>query len=125
MEKSPDKILPELNPLIEEGFIYRDKGLYRFQHDRIQETAYGLLSDSEKIGFHYKIGKLLLKMTDSEELDNIIIDIVNQLNQGSSLIDNQNEKNSLAELNLKAGRKAKAANNRHRFTGYRFLAGTI
>ncbi len=81
---------------------------YKFLHDRVQQAAYSLMGDEYK-GVHLKIGRLLLQKLGEEEREERIFDIVNHLNSGIELIVDQNEKNQLAELNLQAGRKAKAA----------------
>lgn len=82
---------------------------YRFLHDRIQQAAYFLIPEKQKQLTHLKIGQLLLHNTPAEELEVKIFDIVNQLNIGVELIDQQLEKNELANLNLIAGQKAKAS----------------
>ncbi|MBW4508915.1 MAG: AAA family ATPase [Scytonematopsis contorta HA4267-MV1] len=83
--------------------------IYRFLHDRIQQAAYSLIPESEKKITHLKIGELLLKNTPKVEQEKNIFDIVQQLNYGVDLIIQQNQKDELAELNLIAGKKAKAA----------------
>ncbi|NET27539.1 AAA family ATPase [Okeania sp. SIO1I7] len=82
---------------------------YKFSHDRVQQAAYSLIPAAEKKQVHLQIGRLLLKNLEEDELQNKIFDVVNQLNQGSSLIAEQWEKDELAKLNLQAGKKAKAA----------------
>jgi len=82
---------------------------YTFLHDRVQQAAYSLIVDENKKEAHLKIGRLLLKNTDEETLEENIFDIVNQLNAGLELIDNLEEKTKLAKLNLLAGQKAKAS----------------
>ncbi|GGA27903.1 hypothetical protein [Okeania sp. KiyG1] len=82
---------------------------YKFLHDRVQQAAYSLIPAVEKKQVHLQIGRLLLKNIEEDELQKKIFDVVNQLNQGSSLITEQWEKDELAKLNLQAGRKAKAA----------------
>jgi PAS domain S-box-containing protein len=82
---------------------------YKFLHDRVQQATYSLIPDVERKAFHLKIGRLLLKNTQSSELEDKLFEIVNNLNQGIDLITNQSEKNELASLNLMAGRKAKLA----------------
>ncbi len=82
---------------------------YRFLHDRVQQAAYFLIPEDHKKLTHLKIGQLLLRNTSEGEKEEKIFDIVNQLNIGTELIGYQNERNELAQLNLIAGRKAKAS----------------
>ena len=82
---------------------------YKFLHDRVQQAVYSLIPEEEKKRTHLQIGRLLLKNITDDELLNNIFEIVNQLNEGSELITEQQEKDNLAELNLKAAKKAKAS----------------
>jgi predicted ATPase len=82
---------------------------YKFLHDRVQQAAYSMIPENQKKATHLKIGKLLLHQYAENALEENIFDIVNQLNIGVEFIGQQSEKYDLANFNLIAGRKAKAA----------------
>ena len=71
--------------------------------------AYSLIPDEQKKATHLKIGQLLLQKTTPEERQENIFALVNQLNYGTDLLISETEKYQLAELNLIAGQRAKAA----------------
>lgn len=89
--------------------INTDKVFYKFLHDRVQQAAYSLIPSEEQKATHLKIGQLLLHNTAQDALEENVFDIVNQLNIGVEFITEQEEKYKLAQLNLIAARKAKAA----------------
>ncbi|MCU0547039.1 MAG: trifunctional serine/threonine-protein kinase/ATP-binding protein/sensor histidine kinase [Oscillatoriaceae cyanobacterium Prado104] len=82
---------------------------YKFLHDRVQQAAYALISESQKQETHLKIGMLLLQNAPAEYLEDYVFDIVNQLNAARNIISSAAEKIQLVKLNLMAGRKAKAS----------------
>ncbi|MDZ8184166.1 MAG: AAA family ATPase [Nostoc sp. ChiSLP02] len=82
---------------------------YRFLHDRIQQAAYKLIAEDDKQATHLAIGQLLHASTPETELEANIFEIVNHLNIGIDLLVQPDRKLELAQLNLIAGRKAKAA----------------
>ena len=81
----------------------------QFLHDRVQQAAYALIDEEEKKSVHLKIGRLLQKNSPDEALEERIFTIVEHLNKGIELIENQSEKNEIARLNLIAGKKAKSS----------------
>ncbi len=82
---------------------------YKFLHDRVQQAAYSLISETDRKATHLKIGKNILKNTLPDNLEDNIFAIVNQLNIGVDLITSKLEKYEIAHLNLMAGSKAKLA----------------
>ncbi|MEG4417260.1 AAA family ATPase [Microcoleus sp. LAD1_D5] len=80
---------------------------YKFLHDRVQQAAYSLIPDSEKKATHLKIGQLLLQNSSEIQQEEKLFDIVRHLNQGEQLFTQQSERETLAQLNLKAGQKAR------------------
>ena len=82
---------------------------YKFQHDRIQQAAYALIDDDRKQSVHLQIGRLLLENLGKADLEEKLFTLVDHLNKGRSLLENDRKKIELAELNLRAGKKAKQA----------------
>lgn len=82
---------------------------YKFLHDRVQQAAYSLIPDDEKKETHLKIGQLLLKNATPEARKDNIFALVNQLNYGIEFLISEAQKYELAELNLIAGKRAKAS----------------
>jgi PAS domain S-box-containing protein len=78
---------------------------YRFLHDRVQQAAYSLIPADHKQHTHLQIGRLLLANNPTNQL----FAIVNHFNEAIKLIQDVAEQQMLAELNLQAAQKAKAA----------------
>jgi predicted ATPase/transcriptional regulator with GAF, ATPase, and Fis domain/tRNA A-37 threonylcarbamoyl transferase component Bud32 len=91
------------------GLILRLDGSYAFLHDRIQEAAYALIPQSERVGAHLRIGRVLLASMTPDGLAEHLFDVANQLNQGAALLIDRDEKVLVATIDLSAGRKAKAS----------------
>ncbi|MCU0846471.1 MAG: trifunctional serine/threonine-protein kinase/ATP-binding protein/SpoIIE family protein phosphatase [Spirochaetes bacterium] len=105
--KTVDETLNDLNTAMEEGLISLTNKFYMFHHDRIQEAAYSLIPERDKINMHYKIGNTVLDNCAESDLGDNIFYIVNQLNLGLELIASDSERMKIAGLNLLAGKKAK------------------
>jgi len=124
-EKNTDNTYQNLMPALEEGLVLPTSKLelteddilnspvkirhFQFLHDRVQQAAYVLIDEAHKKAVHLQIGRLLLANTPSEGLEEQLFDIVGHLNNGVVLVDKQAEKNEIARLNLRVGKKAKAA----------------
>jgi PAS domain S-box-containing protein len=103
----------DIHSVLEEAvraeLIERLNDSYRFIHDRIQEAAYSLVPESLRPEAHLRIGRLLAAHTPPEQREEAIFEIVNQLNRGAVLVTSLEERQHLAEFNLIAGKRAKAA----------------
>ncbi len=131
-EHSPEAVADELWPALAEHFIQPlgegheldDLGVgsatldasvdaaaasYRFTHDRIQGAAYDLVPETSRTATHYRIGRLMLDRLAAGEVGEDLLAIANHLNRGWRHIRGTEETEQVAKLNLRAGRKAKAA----------------
>lgn len=105
-EKSLEK---DLREAVRESLLFALRGKrYMFFHDRIQQAAYANIPDEQRNKLHLQIGRLLLDRLPQQAIDEKVFDIVNHFNMAADLIDDRKEKERVAELNLLAGRKAKA-----------------
>jgi PAS domain S-box-containing protein len=106
---SAEQVQAALWEAVRQELVERLDGAYRFTHDRVQEAAYSLIPDASREADHLRIGRLLAARTPPDQLEEAIFEIVNQLNRGATLITAREEREQLAELNLIAGKRAKAS----------------
>jgi PAS domain S-box-containing protein len=106
---SEEEVHSDLWEALRLEFIVRLEGSYKFVHDRVQEAAYSLIPEQLRAEAHLRIGRLLTARTPPEQREEAIFEIVNHLNRGAALITSQEEREQLAELNLIAGKRAKAS----------------
>lgn len=106
---SEKKVQSDLWEAVRQELIDHLDGSYKFMHDRIHEAAYSLIPEESRPEEHLRIGRLLLLHTPLEKREESIFDIVNQLNRGASLITSREEREELAQLDLIAGKRAKAS----------------
>jgi predicted ATPase/signal transduction histidine kinase len=81
---------------------------YQFAHDRVQEAAYALSSQSERNKIHLLIGRAL-RARSPEEQETNLFELVDQLDFGVEFIDDPGERFELAKLNARAAAKARGA----------------
>ncbi|MGM0532422.1 MAG: ATP-binding protein, partial [Bacteroidota bacterium] len=78
----------------------------KFLHDKVQQAAFNLI-DSDKVpGILLEIGRKLLSFLTREQFEEYLFEIVNDLNSGWHLIEDDSEKVRVVELNLLAAQKA-------------------
>ncbi len=98
-----------LNEAFRAGLLFQNEDAYSFAHDRVHEAAYSTIPAEERSATHWAIGSRLLQTLDDGEIDATIFEVVSQFNRGESRSASQSERVAVAALNLRAGRKAKAA----------------
>ena len=125
-EESPSAVVEHLAPAVDAGLVIAPERTYgfapdlggdpsgaalvfRFLHDRVQQAAFALIPPAERAQVHLTIGRRLLAEQDARGEAEIDFEIVNHLNHGRELLHDPAELRRLAELNLAAGRRAKAS----------------
>ena len=108
-EQSSEDMHGQLFEAIRAGFIFRSEHAYTFLHDRVQEAAYSLIPEQARAEAHLRIGRRLATRIPPEQREEAIFEIVNQLNRGAPRIVSLDEREEVAELNLIAGKRAKAS----------------
>jgi PAS domain S-box-containing protein len=109
LQTSQQQLDAALLPALSLSLVERQGEAYKFAHDRVEEAAYSLIPEESRAEFHLLIGRLLLLRAPPERREEMIFEIVNQLNRGNILMTDREEREQLAELNLMAGNRAKAA----------------
>jgi serine phosphatase RsbU (regulator of sigma subunit)/tetratricopeptide (TPR) repeat protein len=90
-----------LHQAVREGFLLNQDGQqFKFVHDRIQQAAYGLLSEQERATLHYAIAK---HMRDAHWQD--VFELTSQWNRAESVVSNK-DAGYMVSLNLQAGKQA-------------------
>jgi PAS domain S-box-containing protein len=106
---SKDDVHSALREAVQHELVQRMSGQYKFVHDRVQEAAYSRIPQGRRAATHLRIGRLLLAHCSRESRDEMIFDIVNHFNRGATLVGSAVEREQVAELNLTAGKRAKAS----------------
>lgn len=96
-----------LREALASSLVRRTPDGYAFLHDRVQETAYQAYVRHQDAGqLHLDIGRLLLAAYDGDEH---AFDIASQVNRGLALLDGASERHAVAQVNLRAGLRARGA----------------
>lgn len=102
-----ESLYTQLEPALQADLIRQQGETISFEHDRVQEAVYLLLSESERQQHHWQIGQLLLHHYDVHTLEDQLFTVVNHLNQGRSLALDLASRARLVELNYHTGLKAR------------------
>lgn len=108
---SIDETAQVLTAPIQEGLlipIWTDRAAYRFAHDRVRQAAYSLLPEEERRALHRRIGRQLASGAREGVGQSLCFQIADQLNLGAAVVTEASERLELAQVNLRAGRKARA-----------------
>jgi predicted ATPase len=97
-----------LSQATEAGLVWRSEDGYKFGHDRNGESAYARIPEQERAAIHLRIGRSLLAKLPASDISERVFDVVKQFNHGAALITSGEERLRLADLNLAAGRSARA-----------------
>jgi predicted ATPase len=129
-DRSPAQIDSDLNAVLQTGLIvpitqrYKFSlqstdlqipaldsiaGEYRFLHDRVQQAAYALIPTDRRHQTHLQIGRLLLANLPTTAKTKRLFEIVHHFNAAVAEITDPVECETIAQLNLDAALKAKAA----------------
>jgi predicted ATPase/signal transduction histidine kinase/ActR/RegA family two-component response regulator len=100
---------PALDEALAAGLLSRVGSLYQFPHDRVRDAAYSLVPASERAALHLTIGRRLLGVTPPDRLDERSFEIVRHLSLSTELMTSDEEREQLAQLHLRAGRRAQAS----------------
>jgi len=104
-----DETWQRLSAAVREDLILCAEGHGKFLHDRIQQAAYAQIPEARRAGVHLHIGRTLAARLTLGEIDSHLFDVATQFNLGAALLIDPEEKTRVAEIHLRAGRKAKAS----------------
>ncbi|HVJ54582.1 MAG TPA: AAA family ATPase [Aliidongia sp.] len=109
------RLTGDLLPALRSGLIRADAdgqqiNRLQFAHDRIQQAAYELLPTGERPEIHRRLGQRVLARIDAGDMtDAALFDGVTHLNLGRSLIERDEERLRLIQLNRLAAQRAREA----------------
>lgn len=109
LELSVDEVESLIYLPLQEGVLTYEKSTYHFIHDRVQQAAYSMLGNPEKVALHHRIALSLINRLSIEERNNKVFDLVHHFNKATPNLTTDKELALLLTLNFQAGNKAKKA----------------
>ncbi len=115
--------LNELREAIEEGVVLPIRGnmkavseetidanvYFKFLHDNVEQAAYSMITNTLRQQTQLKIGRMVQEKSTEAYVEEFLFDITNYFNAGRFFISDETEKQQVAQLNLRAAKKAKEA----------------
>jgi len=108
-ERDDDTTHDHIREAVTAGLIWERDNHGFFVHDRVHEATYALASKEERDRLHLTIGRLLLQRHRASDDEQDIYRMVDQLNHGLHLVEDEQERMQIARLNLQAARAARQA----------------
>jgi len=108
LEINEDDVIRQLSQLLNVKMLKYDGQLYRFQHDRLQQSVAMLMPEHHDQQVHLNIARQFIKYLNKDEKNNRLLDIANHLNKASALLHDEQEKTQLFYLNYQASEKSLA-----------------
>ncbi|GGG72379.1 helix-turn-helix transcriptional regulator [Paenibacillus radicis (ex Gao et al. 2016)] len=94
-------------------------GSSRFVHDSIQKLIYSRIDESKRSQLHLAIGlSLAIQSIEGEDGGDRLFERAQHMNRGAELLQSDEERLSLADLNVKAGNRALASSAYDAALGY-------
>ncbi|KAL7538621.1 hypothetical protein ACHAXR_008700 [Thalassiosira sp. AJA248-18] len=123
-----EKIIDILQQVSQKGFMKNVGGTaFCFSHDKIEQAAYEMIPEEERRENHMRFGLAVCAHTalnTSADNDELFFTSINQINKGGpGALSNTSQRVTIAELNLKAGKRA--ATLLDFCTGFKFFAHGI
>jgi predicted ATPase len=122
--KSPENNTEDFVSLVtENGFIHElAPNQFTWSHDQLQQAAYSLIPKNMRESTHLLVGARIYLSAKDGELISLIHDIVRNMNIGIALLDSQDRKTELAQLNLMAGEQSQKSSAFYSAANY-FMTG--
>ncbi|MBF0303146.1 MAG: AAA family ATPase, partial [Desulfamplus sp.] len=80
---------------------------FQFAHDRIQQASYALTEGTPRQEIHLKIGRLLAQTLKETSADSRVFEVVRHYSQALPVLNDEEERHRVIQLNLRAFQKAK------------------
>ncbi|MBB4266769.1 AAA family ATPase [Roseospira visakhapatnamensis] len=108
-DRTEDAVLVGVSQALRAELLYHDAGRLVFLHDRVREAAYRSMPETERVAAHLRIGRILADTLSPEVLESEIFDVIHHWNQARDQITDPGERDRLCDLNMTAGRRARAS----------------